>query len=120
MTTEITQCRDLLVRLTGRAGRYFRPSGTDDGTSTPAEIVLDLAGQAGYPVVLGFDSIRSTTRTQAPTSSRSAPSPPCTPGSIISLHFDHPGNDRRHARDPRRARREGTSKPGTASALLLA
>ncbi len=91
MTTEITQCRDLLVRLTGSGGRYFRPSGTDDGTSTPAEIVLDLAGQAGYPVVLGFDC--DPLDYQDPGADVVAQRTLATvhAGSIISLHFDHPG-----------------------------
>ena len=55
MTDEIVRCRDVLTRLTGSGGKYFRPSGTDDGTTSPDPVVLDVAGAAGYPVVLGFD-----------------------------------------------------------------
>jgi peptidoglycan/xylan/chitin deacetylase (PgdA/CDA1 family) len=91
MTDEIVRCRDLLVRLTGKPGRYFRPSGTDDGTSTPPAAVLQAAGAAGYSTVLGFDvdpldysdpgSAAVTQRTLATVK----------PGSIVSLHFGHPG-----------------------------
>jgi peptidoglycan/xylan/chitin deacetylase (PgdA/CDA1 family) len=91
MTAEVTRCRDVLVRLTGSGGRFFRPSGTNDGTSAPAEIVLELAGSAGYPAVLGFNvdpldyddpgSDLVVQRTLATVG----------PGAIVSLHFGHPG-----------------------------
>src|SRR5262249_54751421 len=55
MADEIVRCRDLLVRLTGKPGRWFRPSGTDDGTTTPSTPVLQAAGAAGYATVVGFD-----------------------------------------------------------------
>src|SRR4029077_10273212 len=55
MLDEISHCRDVLVRLTGGPGKYFRPSGTDDGTVSPGQQVLDIAAQAGYSTVLGFD-----------------------------------------------------------------
>jgi len=74
-----------------RSGHFFRPSGTDDGTSAPPEIVLELAGRAGYPAVLGFDvdpldyddpgSDLVVQRTLATVG----------PGAIVSLHFGHSG-----------------------------
>jgi peptidoglycan/xylan/chitin deacetylase (PgdA/CDA1 family) len=91
MTDEIMRCRDVLARLGGSGGKYFRPSGTDDGTTSPGPAVLDAAGRAGYPVVLGFDvdpldyddpgADAVTQRTLAAV----------RPGSIVSLHFGHPG-----------------------------
>ncbi len=117
MTEEIVRCRDVLVRLTGSGGKYFRPSGTDDGTVAPAPVVLDVAGQAGYPVVLGFDvdpldytdpgADVVTQRTLAAVRA----------GSIVSMHFGHPGTI---AALP--AILDGFDgkglRPGTASALL--
>jgi peptidoglycan/xylan/chitin deacetylase (PgdA/CDA1 family) len=91
MLDEIVRCRDVLTRLTGSPGAFFRPSGTDDGTVAPSDVVLDLAGQAGYRTVLGFDvdpldyddpgADAVATRTLAQVG----------PGSIVSLHFGHPG-----------------------------
>jgi peptidoglycan/xylan/chitin deacetylase (PgdA/CDA1 family) len=117
MTDEIVRCRDVLTRLTGSGGKYFRPSGTDDGTTSPGPVVLNVAGLAGYPTVLGFDvdpldyddpgADVVTQRTLAAVK----------PGSIVSLHFGHPGTiaalpaildglEQKHL------------QPGTASALL--
>lgn len=91
MTDEIVRCRDVLVRLAGKPGKYFRPSGTDDGTSTPSAAVLDTSGATGYATVLGFDgdpldyndpgAAVVTQRTLAAVKA----------GSIVSLHFGHPG-----------------------------
>jgi len=91
MADEVTRCRDVLVRLTGSGGRCFRPSGTDDGTAVPSDVVLEVAGAAEYPVVLGFDidpfdyqdpgSDAVTQRTLAA----------AKPGSIVSMHFGHAG-----------------------------
>ncbi len=91
MLSEIVQCRDVLTRLTGGPGVAFRPSGTDDGTASPSEQVLDIAAQAGYGIVLGFDvdpldyddpgADVIVERTLAAVA----------PGSIVSLHFGHPG-----------------------------
>ena len=91
MADEIDRCRDLLIRLTGSGGRFFRPSGTADGQVAPTPTVLDVAGRSDYPVVLGFDvdpldyqdpgAPAVTQRTLAAVRA----------GSVVSLHFDHPG-----------------------------
>lgn len=91
LADEINRCRDVLTRLAGAPGHYFRPSGTDDGTAAPAEVVLKTAAASGYATVLGFDvdpldykdpsSATVVTRTLAAVRN----------GSIISLHFGHPG-----------------------------
>lgn len=91
MTDEIVRCRDLLVRLTGKPGKYFRPSGTDDGTSTPSAAVLQAAGAAGYATVLGFDvdPLDYTDPGAAAVTQRTLAA--VKAGSIVSLHFNHPG-----------------------------
>jgi peptidoglycan/xylan/chitin deacetylase (PgdA/CDA1 family) len=111
------RCRDVLTRLTGSGGRYFRPSGTDDGTTSPGPVVLDVAGQAGYPVVLGFDvdpldyddpgADAVTERTLAAVRA----------GSIVSLHFGHPGTIAALPAILDGLDQKGL-QPGTASALL--
>jgi peptidoglycan/xylan/chitin deacetylase (PgdA/CDA1 family) len=88
---EVIGCRDVLVRLTGGPGVAFRPSGTDDGTVSPGDQVLSVAGEAGYTTVLGFDvdpldyddpgAAAVTERTLAAVH----------PGAIVSLHFGHAG-----------------------------
>ncbi|HEX5587078.1 MAG TPA: polysaccharide deacetylase family protein, partial [Acidimicrobiia bacterium] len=89
MLDEIVRCRDALARDAGTPGKFFRPSGTDDGTVAPPDVVLDVAAAAGYPTVLGFDvdpfdyddpgADVVTQRTLAAVQ----------PGSIVSLHFGH-------------------------------
>jgi peptidoglycan/xylan/chitin deacetylase (PgdA/CDA1 family) len=88
---EITRCRDVLTRLTGGPGTAFRPSGTDDGTVSPGDQVLNVAADAGYALVLGFDvdpfdyddpgAAAVTERTLAAVHA----------GAIVSLHFGHAG-----------------------------
>ena len=117
MLDEIARCRDVLVRLTGGPGKFFRPSGTDDGTTSPGQQVLDVAAQAGYGTVLGFDvdpldyddpgADAVVQRTLATVAA----------GSIVSLHFGHSGTV-----DAMPAILDGIAqkglKAGTASALL--
>jgi peptidoglycan/xylan/chitin deacetylase (PgdA/CDA1 family) len=88
---EVVRCRETLQRLTGGPGAAFRPSGTDDGTASPGDQVLEVASEASYAIVLGFDvdpldyddpgAEAVTQRTLAAVKA----------GSIISLHFGHPG-----------------------------
>jgi peptidoglycan/xylan/chitin deacetylase (PgdA/CDA1 family) len=91
MTDEIVQCRDVLIRLTGRPGTYFRPSGTDDGVTSPSPASLQTAAAAGYATVLGYDvdtldysDPGASVVTQRALSAVKA-------GSIVSLHFGHSG-----------------------------
>jgi peptidoglycan/xylan/chitin deacetylase (PgdA/CDA1 family) len=91
MRDEIVRCRDLLVRLTGTGGAFFRPSGTDDGTTPPADVVLDLAGEAGYGTVLGFDVDPLDYTDPGADAVVQATLATARGGSIVSLHFGHPG-----------------------------
>lgn len=91
MTDEVVRCRDVITRLTGNGGSCFRPSGTADGTSAPSPSVLDVAGAAGYPVVLGFDVDPYDYQDPGADAVRSRTLAALAPGAIVSLHFGHPG-----------------------------
>jgi peptidoglycan/xylan/chitin deacetylase (PgdA/CDA1 family) len=91
MTDEIERCRDVLARLTGSSGSFFRPSGTADGTEPPSAAVLDAAGIAGIPVVLGFDVDPLDYQDPGIEAVATRTLETVQPGSVISLHFDHPG-----------------------------
>ena len=91
MRAEIDRCRDVLVRLGGSLGAFFRPSGADDGTAAASDVVLDVAGAAGYATVLGFDvdPLDYTDPGADVVVQRTLDG--VRPGSIVSLHFGHPG-----------------------------
>jgi peptidoglycan/xylan/chitin deacetylase (PgdA/CDA1 family) len=91
MATEITRCRDVLVKLTGNGGRFFRPSGTDDGLAPPAAAILEEAGKVGYDYVLGWDVEPFDYRDPGGVAVRTRVLEGTKPGSIVSLHFGHSG-----------------------------
>ncbi|HUP72257.1 MAG TPA: polysaccharide deacetylase family protein [Acidimicrobiales bacterium] len=91
MAAEITRCRDLLVKLTGNGGRFFRPSGTDDGLARPAAPILEEAGAAGYDYVLGWDVEPFDYKDPGGVAVRTRVLEAAKPGSIVSLHFGHSG-----------------------------
>lgn len=91
MASEITRCRDLLVKLTGNGGRFFRPSGTDDGLAPPAASILAEAGAAGYDHVLGWDVEPFDYQDPGGAAVRTRVLDGVKPGSIVSLHFGHSG-----------------------------
>jgi len=91
MAEEITRGRDALVRLAGTGGRYFRPSGTGDGTQRPSDAVLTAAGDAGYPVVLGFDVDPLDYDQPGPDVVTQRVLDRAKAGSIVSLHFGYAG-----------------------------
>ncbi len=117
MTDEITRCRDTLFRLSGSGGQYFRPSGTADGTTAPSPEVLAAAGAAGYRTVLGFDVDPLDYQDPGATAITERVLATVAPGSIVSLHFDHPGTI-----DALPAILDGITarglQPGTAAQLL--
>ncbi len=84
---EIAQCAEVLRRLTGSTGRWFRPSGT--ARATP--LIEAQARRAGYPTCLAYD---------VDPRDYSDPGAPAVvarvlagvrPGSIVSLHLGHRG-----------------------------
>src|SRR4051794_28714879 len=91
MAGEITRCRDVLTRLTGSGGKYFRPSGTGDGTQRPSDAVLGAAGDAGYPVVLGFDVDPLDYDQPGPDVVTQRVLDRVKAGSIVSMHFGYAG-----------------------------
>ncbi|MEU0933806.1 MULTISPECIES: polysaccharide deacetylase family protein [unclassified Embleya] len=84
---EITDCADRLKRLTGSIGRWFRPSQAKDCTPT----VVAQVRRAGYAHCLGYDlDSLDFTDPGAAAVSRTVLTG-VRPGSVVSLHFGHPG-----------------------------
>ncbi len=83
---EIVRCRDLLRAQIGSGGAHFRPSQTQHASAE----VLALAGAAGYPVCLSYnvDSLDYTDPGPDAVRANVATAPA---GSIVSMHFGHPG-----------------------------
>jgi peptidoglycan/xylan/chitin deacetylase (PgdA/CDA1 family) len=84
--SEIVRCRDALVSAVGSPGAHFRQS----QSPLPSRTVRVLAGKAGYPVCLSYDvdSLDYTDPGPATVRQRVAMA---RPGSIVSMHFGHPG-----------------------------
>ncbi len=91
MVDEVLRCRDALTRHAGAPGTLFRPSGTDEGTVPPPADVLRLAAEAGYPTVLGFDVDPLDYQDPGADAVVERTLAAVGPGSIVSLHFGHPG-----------------------------
>jgi peptidoglycan/xylan/chitin deacetylase (PgdA/CDA1 family) len=91
MASEITRCRDAIAKVAPDGGALFRPSGTDDGTATPPAAVLDAAGSAGYPTVLGFDVDPQDFADPGAAAVRDRTIGALHDGAVVSLHFDHQG-----------------------------
>lgn len=82
---EIVRCADVLRKLTGSPGRWFRPSGTPHATP----LIVAQARRAGYPTCASYDvdprdytdpgGVAVATRVLAA----------ARPGSIVSLHLGH-------------------------------
>lgn len=91
MRTEITKCRDALQKLSGEAGRWFRPSGTSDGTATPSAAVLAAAGDSGYGLVAGWDIEPYDYQDPGASAVRDRTLAGAHGGGVVSLHFGHQG-----------------------------
>jgi peptidoglycan/xylan/chitin deacetylase (PgdA/CDA1 family) len=91
MVGEITKCRDIISKLSGNGGRYFRPSGTDDGTAKPSAAVMTAAATAGYATVLGWNDEPFDYQDPGADKVRSRVLEQLAGGSIVSLHFGHQG-----------------------------
>jgi peptidoglycan/xylan/chitin deacetylase (PgdA/CDA1 family) len=87
ISEEITACRDVLARLAPGEGRYFRPSGTSQATPQ----ILTEAGAAGYRTVVDFDVDPLDYTDPGADTVVGRVTTAVRPGSIISLHFGHPG-----------------------------
>jgi peptidoglycan/xylan/chitin deacetylase (PgdA/CDA1 family) len=84
---EIVRCRDVLARLTGSGGRWFRPSGID----VPTPLMLDEAGKAGYTTVVGYDVDPLDYQDPGPAAVVDRVRARLHPGAIVSLHTGHQG-----------------------------
>lgn len=84
---EIAQCADRLRRLTGSPGAWFRPSQTQHATPT----VRAQAARAGYPTCLSYDLDSTDFKDPAPGTVTRTVLGGVRPGSIVSMHFGHPG-----------------------------
>jgi peptidoglycan/xylan/chitin deacetylase (PgdA/CDA1 family) len=85
--SEITRCAEVLRRLTGSAGRWFRPSGTVH--ATPA--ILEAAGRAGYATSLSYDVDPADYADPGAAAVTSRVLAAVRAGSIVSLHLGHLG-----------------------------
>ena len=87
VASEITLCRDVLTRLAPSEGRYFRPSGTSQATP----LILEQAGVAGYSTVVDFDVDPLDYTDPGADAVVQRVQAGAQPGSIVSMHFGHPG-----------------------------
>jgi peptidoglycan/xylan/chitin deacetylase (PgdA/CDA1 family) len=82
---EIDACAQLLKRLTGSIGAWFRPSQTQ--YSTP--VIRAQATRAGYPTCLSYDLDSLDYTDPAPGAVTDTVAGAVQNGSIVSLHFGH-------------------------------
>lgn len=84
---EVRGCADVLRRLTGSEGRWFRASGTQYTTA----LIREAAGRAGYRTCLSYDV--DTLDYQDPGAAAVVRNAlrGVRPGSILSLHLGHRG-----------------------------
>jgi peptidoglycan/xylan/chitin deacetylase (PgdA/CDA1 family) len=86
-TAEIEECARRLRKLTGSAGRWFRPS--QARLTTP--LVVRLARQAGYQHLLSYDVDPLDYTDPGADRVRAATARLTGNGSVVSLHFGHAG-----------------------------
>jgi len=91
MLSEITKCRDAIAKVSGSGGRFFRLSGTDDGTLKPSNAALLAAATAGYAGVAGFDVDPLDYKDPGSQAVIDRTLQQVKGGSIISLHMGHAG-----------------------------
>ena len=84
---EVTRARDVLRRLTGSGGDYFRPSQMDRATPP----VLAAAGEAGYRISVAYDVDPLDYQDPGSAAVRDRTLAAVRPGSIVSMHLGHQG-----------------------------
>jgi peptidoglycan/xylan/chitin deacetylase (PgdA/CDA1 family) len=84
---EIERCRDVLLRITGSPGAWFRPSGTPHATP----LIRRLAVAAGYRTCLSYDVDPGDYADPGAAVVRRRVAEAVRPGSIVSLHLGHRG-----------------------------
>jgi peptidoglycan/xylan/chitin deacetylase (PgdA/CDA1 family) len=84
---EINGCAEELRKLTGSIGRWFRPSQTQYSTA----MIRAQSARAGYPTCLSYDLDTLDYTDPGATAVTHNTLQTVQNGSIISLHFGHPG-----------------------------
>lgn len=84
---EIVKCRDVLTRVMGGPGLWFRPSATDHAN----EVILAQAGRAGYATSVSYSVDPSDYKDPGAQTVVDRTMAAVKPGSIVSLHMGHPG-----------------------------
>jgi peptidoglycan/xylan/chitin deacetylase (PgdA/CDA1 family) len=84
---EISDCAEALKRITGSIGRWFRPSQTQHAT----DLIKVAAADVGYPTCLSYDIDSLDYTDPGPTTVVDTTLKSIRAGSIVSLHFGHPG-----------------------------
>jgi peptidoglycan/xylan/chitin deacetylase (PgdA/CDA1 family) len=84
---EIAQCAERLRKLTGSIGTWFRPSQTQ---YAPA-MVKQQAKRAGYATCLSYDLDSTDFKDPGAQAVTRTVLGGVQPGSIVSMHFGHPG-----------------------------
>ena len=84
---EVDRAAQELTRLTGSAGRWFRPSGTPASTAA----IRAAAVAAGYGACLAYDVDPMDYADPGPDAVVARFTAAVRPGSIVSLHLGHPG-----------------------------
>jgi peptidoglycan/xylan/chitin deacetylase (PgdA/CDA1 family) len=87
LEAEVTRARDVLRRLTGSGGDYFRPSQMDRATAP----VLAAAGEAGYRTSVAYDVDPLDYQDPGSAAVRDRTLAAVRPGSIVSMHLGHQG-----------------------------
>lgn len=113
VASEIRGCREAIQAAAGDPGRWFRPSGLE----VPTPAVLDAAGSAGYPRVVGYDIDPVDYKDPGAASVAERVKARLHPGAIVSLHTAHAGTVAAFA-DIVAAVRGAGLEPQTTSALL--
>jgi peptidoglycan/xylan/chitin deacetylase (PgdA/CDA1 family) len=82
---EINGCAEVLRRLTGSIGKWFRPSQTQYATDT----IRAQAARVGYPTCLSYDLDSLDFTDPDPAAVVRAVTDSVGNGSIVSMHFGH-------------------------------
>lgn len=85
--SEIVRCRDVLTKVMGSSGKWFRPSATDHAN----ELILAQAGKAGYEHSVSYDVDPQDFKDPGAQTVVQRTLAAVKPGSIISLHMGHAG-----------------------------
>lgn len=87
LDSEVTRCRDALVRHAGLPGKWFRPSGIE----VPTDAMIRAANAAGYATCIGYDVDPRDYQDPGADLVRTRTLATVQPGSIVSLHTGHKG-----------------------------